>query len=234
MFSGPFDYSIIKRALVENIAEINFVDLRDFGIGRHKSVDDKPFGGGAGMILRVDVVKDAIDKTLDPKFKKGEQKIVLLSAGASSFNQEKAEEYSKLLHLIIICGHYEGIDARIKEYIDEEISIGDFILTGGEIPAMIITDSVVRLLKGVLKENVTNLESFSGQDRYLEYPQYTRPSIFNKKKVPGILLSGNHQKIDDWRKDKSIAHTKKIRPDLIKKIKTEKNLQNPLTPQKTH
>lgn len=217
MFSGPFDYSIIKRALVKNLAEINFVDLRDFGIGRHKSVDDKPFGGGVGMILRVDTVNNAIDKTLDPKLKKEEQKIVLLSAGAASFNQEKAEEYSKLLHLIIICGHYEGIDARIKEYIDEEISIGDFILTGGEIPAMAITDSVLRLVKGVLKENVTDLESFSGQDRYLEYPQYTRPSIYNKKKVPEILLSGNHQKIGEWRKDKSIIHTRKVRPDLLKK-----------------
>lgn len=202
MFKGPFEHSIVSRAKEKGLLEINFVDIRDFGIGRHKSVDDKPYGGGVGMILKVDVLKKAIDYAKNKKLKKSEQKMILLSASGRTYDQKIAKKFSKLKHLIIICGHYEGVDDRIKNYIDEEISIGDYILTGGEIPAMIVTDSVSRLIEGVIKKNATKNESFS-DDMIFEYPQYTRPQEFEKLKVPNILLSGNHQAIEVWKKEKS-------------------------------
>lgn len=220
MFDGPFKYSIIKRAIDNNLISLNFVNLRDFGIGKHKLVDDTPYGGGKGMVLRVDVLKKAIDETKDKKLKKGEEKIILMSAHGSSFDQKLALDYSKLEHLIIICGHYEGFDERIKDYIDQEVSIGDFVLTGGEIPAMLIADSVSRLVRGVIKEESAANESFSP---LLEYPQYTKPSVFEKKGVPEVLTSGNHANIETWKKEKSIEVTKKLRPDLLEKTKTEKN-----------
>ena len=207
MFQGPFDYSIVKRAIDKKQVEINFIDIRDFGEGKHRIVDDKPYGGGIGMILKVDVLEKAISQTLDKTLNKNEQKVILLSASGKTYTQEKAREYSKYKHLIIICGHYEGVDERILEYIDEEISIGDFVLTGGEIPAMLIVDSVTRLIPGVLKEGATHSESFS--ENLLEYPQYTRPNEFKGVKVPDILLSGNHEKIAEWKKEESIKKTKK-------------------------
>lgn len=209
MFSGPFTESIIKRAKEKGLVEINFVDIRDFGLGRHKTVDDKPYGGGVGMILKVDVLADAVKKTLDPNLSKKEQKVILLSASGKTYKQKTAQEFSKLKHLILICGHYEGIDERISKYIDLEISIGDYVLTGGEIPAMIIADSVVRLLPGVITAGATDTESFS--DNLLEHPQYTRPEIFEGEKVPSVLLSGNHGEIEKWKKDASLRKTKKIR-----------------------
>lgn len=206
MFSGPFDHSIIKRAKEKGLVEIKFIDIRGFGIGRHKMVDDTIYGGGVGMVLRVDVLKSAIESAKDKKLKKGEEKIILTSAKGESYTQEKARKYSKLKHLIIICGHYEGVDERTLEYIDEEVSIGNFVVTGGEIPAMLITDSITRLISGVLKEEATEDESFSKIDM-VEYPQYTRPEVFDGKKVPEILLSGNHKKIKDWReKEKKIKN----------------------------
>ncbi len=219
MFEGPFEHSIIKRAVENKLVNINFVDLRSFGIGKHKLVDDSPYGGGKGMVLRVDVLKKAIDKTIDKKLKKDEQKIILTSAHGKNFNQEIAKSYSKLKHLIIVCGHYEGFDERIKKFIDEEVSVGDFILTGGEIPAMLITDSVLRLVKGVIKDESSEIESFSP---YLEYPQFTKPRNFKNLNVPDILLSGNHGEIEKWRKEESIKITSLLRPDIIKKIKREK------------
>lgn len=214
MFSGPFDYSIINRAKEKNLVSINYVNLRDFGIGAHKTVDDKTYGGGRGMVLRVDVLEKAILKTKDNKLKNNEQKIILLSPRGKTFNQKKAESFSKLKHLILICGHYEGVDARIESFIDEEASIGDFITTGGEIPAMLITDAVSRLIKGVLPEGVTEDESFS--QKMLEYSQYTRPEIYKNLKVPKTLISGHHQKIEEWKIEESEKITKKIRPDLLK------------------
>lgn len=214
MFKGPFDHSIVKRAIDNNLIKIEFINIRDFGLGKHQLVDDTPYGGGNGMVLRADVLKKAIESTKDKKFKANEQKIVLLSAHGKKFDQKKAEAYSKLKNLILICGHYEGFDERIKNFIDEEISVGDFILTGGEIPAMLITDSVTRLIKGVIKKGSADFESFSP---YLEYPQYTKPQIFNNLKVPEVLLSGNHAKIENWRKQQSLKITSKLRPDLIKK-----------------
>lgn len=209
MFEGPFDYSIVKRAIEDNHVEINFVDIRNFGEGKHKIVDDKPYGGGIGMVLKVDVLEKAINQTLDPKLDRSEQKVILMSASGKTYSQTKTREYSNLKHLIIVCGHYEGVDERILEYIDEEISIGEFVLTGGEIPAMLITDSVTRLIPGVLKEGATKLESFS--DETLEHPQYTRPEKFKGKNVPEVLLSGNHGKIEEWKRKQSIEKTKKVR-----------------------
>ena len=214
MFNGPFEHSIIKRAIEQKLIEINFVDLRKFGLGNHKLVDDKPYGGGKGMVLRVDILEKAINETKNKKLSKNEQKVILTSAHGKTFNQQIAQGYCKLKHLIIICGHYEGYDERIKNFIDEEISIGDFILTGGEIPAMLIADSVARLIKGVIKDESSLYESFSP---LLEYPQYTKPQVFKKLEVPKILLSGNHEEINKWRKEESIKVTKKLRPDLLKR-----------------
>ena len=165
------------------------------------------------MLLRVDVLHKAIEKAKDKKLKKNTQKIILLGAHGKTFNQKTAERFSKLKHLIIVCGHYEGFDERIKNFVDEEISIGDFILTGGEIPAMLITDSVIRLVKGVIRDSSAALESFSP---YLEHPQYTKPQKYEDLSVPLILLSGDHKRIDLWRKKESVNLTSKLRPDLIK------------------
>lgn len=213
MFSGPFDNSIVKNAKEKKLVDINFVNIRSFGIGKHQVVDDKPYGGGHGMILRVDILEKAIEQAKDKELNKKNQKIILLSPHGKTFDQKKALELADLKHLILICGHYEGVDERIKEFIDEELSIGDFITTGGEIPAMLITDAVTRLIKGVLKEGVTTAESFS---KLLEYPQYTKPNTYKNLKVPQVLLSGNHGKIEAWRNDASLKATKKLRPDLLR------------------
>lgn len=212
MFAGPFDHSIVKNAKEKNLVDINLVNIRDFGMGPHKVVDDKPYGGGHGMILRVDVMNAAIAKTKDSNLNKDSQKVVLLSPHGKTFNQKKALEFASLKHLILVCGHYEGVDERVRKFIDEELSIGDFITTGGEIPAMLVTDSVTRLIKGVLKEGVTSDESFSD---LLEYPQYTKPNIYKNLKVPSILLGGNHGKIREWRDKISVATTIRLRPDLL-------------------
>jgi tRNA (guanine37-N1)-methyltransferase len=212
MFCGPFDHSIVKNAKEKKLVEIQFVNIRDFGIGKHQVVDDKPYGGGHGMVLRVDVLQNTIEQTKDKGLDKLHQQVILLSPHGKTFNQKKALELANLEHLILICGHYEGFDERIKNFIDEELSIGDFVVTGGEIPAMLVTDAVTRLLKGVLKEGVTSSESFSD---LLEYPQYTKPKTFKDLSVPPILLSGNHGKIKSWRDKASIAATIKLRPDLL-------------------
>jgi tRNA (guanine37-N1)-methyltransferase len=213
MFSGPFDHSIIKNSIKKKFVSVNFVNIRDFGIGRHKVVDDKPYGGGHGMVLRVDVLAEAIKKTKDKKLSKKEEKVILLDAHGATFNQKMALKLVNLKHLILVCGHYEGVDERAKKYIDEKISIGDFVVTGGEIPAMLITDAVTRLIKGVLKEGVTSNESFS---ELLEYPQYTKPNTYKNDSVPEILLSGDHEKIKSWRDKTSLAITTKLRPDLLR------------------
>lgn len=212
MFQGPFDYSIIKNAKTKKKVNIEFINIRDFGIGRHKVVDHKPYGGGHGMILRVDVLAKAIVAAKDKKLDAKNQKTILLSPHGKTFNQKKALELSSFKHLILICGRYEGIDERAKKFIDEELSIGNFIVTGGEIPAMLVTDAVVRLIKGVLKEEVTTTESFSP---LLEYPQYTKPNTYKNFSVPEILLSGDHRKIKLWRDKESLKTTIKLRPDLL-------------------
>lgn len=219
MFEGPFSYSIIKNAIDKKIVDINYINIRDFGIGRHKVVDDKPYGGGKGMILRVDVLEKAIQATKEKNLNPKNQKIILLTPTGKTFNQKIAKELSSLDHLILVCGHYEGVDKRIEKFVEGKLSIGDFIVTGGEIPAMLIVDAVVRLIKGVLKEGAAEEESFSP---YLEYPQYTKPRLYKNLRVPKVLLSGNHKKIADWQRMQSIKTTLINRFDLIAKRQTKK------------
>jgi tRNA (guanine37-N1)-methyltransferase len=197
MFSGPFAESIVKRAEDKGLVEITIHDLRDWGEGERRSVDDRPYGGGVGMILRVDIIEAAL-KDLRTK----NSRVILMDAGGVTFSQAKAREFSKAEHLIIIAGHYEGVDHRVHEHLaDEVISIGDYVLTGGEIPAMVISDAVVRLIPGVLeKPEATQIESFS-QEGVKEFPQYTRPETYKGWKVPEVLLSGNHKEIEKWRKE---------------------------------
>lgn len=198
MFKGPFDESMILAAKKKGLVDIQIHDLRKWAIDARGSVDDRTYGGGKGMIIRVDVVDAALTE-----IKKKNSKVALLDAGGEKFTQVKAREFSKLDNLILIAGHYEGVDHRIHEHlVDEIISIGDYVLTGGEIPAMIVTDAVTRLIPGVLDEKATQIESHS-EKGILEYPQYTRPEEYNGWKVPEILLSGNHKEIEKWRKENS-------------------------------
>lgn len=214
MFKGFLSESIIGRAQKKKLVKIDIVDLRKWGIGKHKSVDDTPYGGGAGMVLRVDVIAGAIhDTKLKGKSKK--LKVILLSPQGRVFNQKNAKRLSKSNQdLILVCGHYEGFDERIRDYVDEEISIGDYVLTGGELAAAVVTDAIVRLIPGVLgKDESSQTESF--ENNLLEFPQYTRPEEFEGKKVPEVLKSGNHAEIAKWRADQALKRTKKRRPDLI-------------------
>ena len=209
----PIKQSIIGRAIKNNIIDINLINIRDFSRDKHKKVDDTPYGGGAGMIIRPDVVYDAYQSIKDKN-----ARVIYMSPQGKVLKQEKVKELSEHKHLILLCGHYEGIDQRvIDEIVDEEISIGDYVLTGGEIPAMVLIDSVSRYVKGVLKKESIECESFSRD--LLEYPQYTRPEIFLDKKVPEILLSGHHDNIRKWREKMQEEITNKKRPDLIKGLK---------------
>lgn len=203
--------SILGRAEEKNLIQINLINIRDFSKDKHKKVDDTPYGGGAGMVMRADVVYDAYKSVQNEN-----AKVIYLTPQGKKLDQKKVEELSKEKHLILLCGHYEGIDQRvIDKIVDEEISIGDYVLTGGEIPAMVLIDSVSRYVEGVLSESSTNEESFS--QGLLEYPQYTRPETFEGVKVPEILLSGHHENIKKWREEKSLENTKLKRPDLLKK-----------------
>ncbi|HVA96283.1 MAG TPA: tRNA (guanosine(37)-N1)-methyltransferase TrmD [Candidatus Acidoferrales bacterium] len=223
MFTGPFDHSIIKRAKEKGIVDIELINIRDFGIGPHKMVDDTPYGGGVGMVMRVDILHKAIEHAKNNFSKQWnnetmKQSVILMSASGKPYKQADAKLYSTLDHLIIICGHYEGVDERIMHYIDEEISIGDYVLTGGELPAMVIADSVTRLLAGAITEGAVEDESFSRPGQLLEYPHYTKPRGYENQDVPEVLLSGDHKKIAQWRDEKSLEKTKRVRPDLLKKI----------------
>ena len=208
----PLNMSIIGRAKEKNLIEINLINIRDFSKDKHKKVDDTPYGGGAGMIIRPDVVYDAY-KSL----KNDCAKVIYMSPQGNKLTQKKVQELATEKNIIIICGHYEGIDQRvIDEIVDEEISIGDYVLTGGEIPAMVLIDSVARYAEGVIAQDSKEDESFT--NGMLEYPQYTRPEVFNGIKVPEILLSGHHENIEKWRKEKAIEVTKLKRPDLFEKL----------------
>jgi len=201
MFEGPFRESIIKRAQEKSLVEIKIHDLRKWGIGKHRQVDDRPFGGGVGMLLMVEPIYKALKELKVKKQESEKVKVILLSPQGGVFTQKKAKELSKLDRLVLIAGRYEGFDSRIREHlIDEEISIGNYVLTGGELPAMIITDTIVRLIPGVLKKaDATKLESHS-EIGYIEHPQYTRPEKFKNWSVPKVLLSGNHARISSWKK----------------------------------
>lgn len=218
MFQGPFDFSIIKRAREKQLIDLSFVNIRDFGVGQHRLVDDTPYGGGAGMVMRPDVLCDAISQTRAATPKGGTTQVILLDPQGKKFNQKIAAELATVSHLILVAAHYEGIDERVKENcIDDTISIGDYVLTGGEIPAMAVLDTIARLIPGVIKDLSAASESFSEQnDNLLEYPHYTKPQIFQNNAVPEILLSGNHAKIEKWRKEQALKRTKKHRPDLLK------------------
>ena len=233
MFKGPFDTSMLKKAQDNGLVEINIHNLRKWAKDKHKTVDDRPYGGGKGMVLMIEPIDKAL-KELKSKIqmtksksksnvKSQMSKVILLTPQGKVFNQQNSKRLSKLNHLILIAGHYEGFDERIREHlVDEEISIGDYVLTGGEIPAMVIVDSIVRLLPGVLEPEATAHESFSLSTEHhppntlLDFPQYTRPEAFRGWKVPKVLLSGNHAEIDKWRNKKSLEATNKKRPELLK------------------
>jgi len=201
--------SVIGKAIEKNIVEINLINIRDFSKDKHKKVDDTPYGGGAGMVIRPDVVYDAYKSIKDKS-----TKVIYLSPQGKTLNQKMVEELSKEESLTLLCGHYEGIDQRvIDKIVDEEISIGDYVLTGGEMPAMVLVDAVSRYIPNVLSGESIKEESFS--EGILEYPQYTRPEEFEGVKVPDILLSGHHENIDKWRKEEAVRITKIKRPDLL-------------------
>lgn len=212
MFDGFLSNSIIKRAIDSKSVEINIVNFRDYSKDPHHKVDDTPFGGGAGMVLMVQPIYDAV---MD--LKTDDTKVILLTPDGETYNQKRAYELKKYKHLIIICGHYEGFDDRIRNIVDFEISVGDYILTGGEIPAMAITDSVVRLIDGVIEEESHINDSFNPDTNLLDYPTYTKPREFMGMVVPEVLLNGNHKEINEYRLKESIKKTQERRPDLLDK-----------------
>ena len=210
MFEGILEESIIKRAIEKGIVEINIIDFREFSHLSNHQVDDTPYGGGSGMVLRCEPLVEAIEsvKTMDSK-------VLLMCPQGVPYKEKKAIELSKEKHLIFVCGHYEGYDERIRNFVDEEISIGDYVLTGGEIPAMAVMDSVIRLLPGVIKEDSYLEDSF--MNNRLDYPTYTKPATFRGLTVPEVLLSGDHARIKQWREEQALENTKKRRKDLLEK-----------------
>ena len=213
----PLKQSIIKRAAEKKLIDIKLVNIRDFSEDKHNKVDDTPYGGGAGMLMKPDVVDRAYNSV-----KSENAKVIYLTPQGKTLNQKIVKDLSKREHLILLCGHYEGIDQRVLDKIvDEEISIGDYVLTGGELPAMVLIDSVSRYVEGVLSNESTEEESFS--NGLLEYPQYTRPEIFDNVKVPDVLISGHHENIRKWRRERSLENTFKKRPEMLENIELTKN-----------
>ena len=220
MFESFVSQSMVKRAIEKKIVTIRTVDLRDFAHDRHRTCDDKPFGGGPGMLMKPEPIFEAFEKVARQKDagpKARRTRFIYLTPTGKKFDQKKAASLSRFKHLVFLCGHYEGVDQRvIDELVTDEISIGDYVLTGGELPAMVVMDSVVRLLTGVLGDEQSKVfESFT--QNLLEYPQYTRPALYRGLGVPSVLLSGDHQKIADWRRKKALALTRRRRPDLMKR-----------------
>ncbi|MDD4036090.1 MAG: tRNA (guanosine(37)-N1)-methyltransferase TrmD [Bacilli bacterium] len=211
MFTGFLNESIIKKAIENKKVNIKIHNIRDYSTSKNKSVDDYPFGGGQGMILMCQPIFDAV-----ADLKTGDSKVIMMTPAGKLFSQSLAYDLSNEKHLIIICGHYEGFDERIKTIVDMEVSIGDYILTGGEIPSMVITDATVRLIKGVIKEESHLEESFN--ENLLDYPNYTQPRNFKGMEVPEVLLSGHHENIKKWREQERLRITKEKRPDLLKEI----------------
>ena len=210
MFNGVFEESIIKRAIDEKKIEINIINFRDYTNDPHNKVDDTPYGGGAGMVLSCQPIFDCIKD-----IKTDESKVIMLTPSGKVYKQKMAYDLSKEKHLILLCGHYEGFDERIKSICDMELSIGDYVLTGGEIPAMVLVDSITRLIPGVIEEESHINDSFN--DNLLDYPVYTKPSIYEELEVPEVLLSGNHKKIEEYRNSERIRLTRENRPDLLEK-----------------
>ena len=210
MFDGFINTSIIKRAIESNKVEIELINFRDYSKDPHNKVDDTPYGGGAGMVLTCQPIFDCIES-----IRTKDSKVILLTPSGIPYKQKIAYDLSNEKHLIIICGHYEGFDERILSIVDMEVSIGDYVLTGGEIPSMVLTDSIIRLIPGVINEESHINDSFN-EDYLLDYPTYTKPAEYKGMKVPEVLISGDHKKIDEWRKQESIKKTKNNRPDLLK------------------
>lgn len=208
MFDGFLETSIIKKARLKNLVEINIVDMRAFTEDKHNRVDDYPYGGGAGLVLMCQPVIDAIKAS-----KTEDSKVILLSPQGPTFNQEMAYDFAQEKDLVLVCGHYEGFDERIRDYVDMELSIGDFVMTGGEIASMAVSDAVIRLIDGVITQESHEDDSFS--NGLLEYPHYTRPRVYEGKEVPEVLLSGHHENIRKFRLEKSLEKTLRIRPDLL-------------------
>ena len=208
MFEGFLNESIIKRAIEKEKVKINIINFRDYSLDSHHKVDDTPYGGGAGMVLTPQPIMDAVDD-----LKTDNAKVILLTPDGKRYNQEMAYNLSKEKHLIIICGHYEGFDDRIRSIVDIELSIGDYVLTGGEIPSMVITDSITRLLDGVIDKNSHINDSFN--NNLLDYPTYTKPRVYRGMEVPSVLLSGNHKEIEKYRNEEALKRTKERRPDLL-------------------
>ena len=220
MFDGFLNNSIIKRAISKGVVEIKIINIRDYTKDKYNRVDSAPVGGGAGLIMKCQPIIDSINSN-----KSDLSKVIMLSPRGKTYNQAKAKELSNEKDIILLCGHYEGIDERVNKYVDEQISIGDYILTGGEIGSMVIADSVIRLLDGAITKESIDEETFD--DDLLEYPQYTEPYDYNGDKIPDILYSGNHDAINKWRKKKSLHLTKELRPDLFERhqlTKQEKKL----------
>ena len=210
MFNGAFSESIIKRAVDSKLVEINIHNFRDYTDDPHNKVDDTPYGGGAGMVLMCQPIVDCLES-----IKTDDSYVILLTPGGVLYNQSMAYDLSHKKHLIFICGHYEGFDERITNFVDLELSIGDFVLTGGEIPTMAVVDSIVRLIPGVINEDSHIEDSFN--DYLLDYPSYTKPRVYRGLEVPEVLISGDHKKIDEWRSNESLKRTKERRPDLLDK-----------------
>jgi len=217
MFEAVLGESIVKRARAKGKLGLYLHDLRDYTMDRHRKVDDRPYGGGSGMVMSAEPIFRAVEH-IKSKVKSQKSKVILLCPQGKTFDQPMAKSLAKCRHLILICGHYEGVDERVRQRIaDIEVSIGDFILTGGELPAMVMVDALTRLLPGVLGDkNSLKFETFEGN--LLEYPQYTRPADYRGDKVPAVLLSGDHGKIEAWRKKEALKRTKAKRPDLLKSI----------------
>ncbi|HTA28484.1 MAG TPA: tRNA (guanosine(37)-N1)-methyltransferase TrmD [Bacteroidia bacterium] len=212
LLESPFRHSIVRRAIEKKLAEINIINLRDYGIGNYKQVDDAPFGGGAGMVMTIEPIANCIEEL---KKQRTYDEIIYLTPDGSRFNQQMANTFSLCKNIILLCGHYKGVDERVRElYITKEISIGDYVLSGGELPAAVLCDAIIRLLPGVLSDETSAL-SDSFQDNLLAPPVYTRPADYKGLKVPDVLLSGNQKQIDNWRHEQSIEKTKKLRPDLL-------------------
>ncbi|WP_336773075.1 tRNA (guanosine(37)-N1)-methyltransferase TrmD [Paenibacillus sp. MMO-58] len=217
MFDGVFGASILGKARDKGIVSLEAINFREYSNNKHNTVDDYPYGGGGGMVLKPEPVFAAVEDLMAKKESGARPRVILMCPQGESFTQKKAEELAKEEHLVLICGHYEGYDERIREYlVTDELSIGDYVLTGGEIPAMTVIDSVVRLLPGVLG-NETSAVTDSYSTGLLEYPHYTRPPVFRDWAVPDVLVSGNHAKIDTWRREQSLLRTLKRRPDLLEK-----------------
>ncbi len=213
--------SIIKRAVDKKKLKLRVVNIRDFARGKHKTCDDRPFGGGPGMVMKAEPVFNAI-KSVTGKVNDSKKAVVLLTPQGKVLNQVEVKKLTKYDHLILICGHYEGIDERIKKYIDLEISVGDYVLSGGETPALIIVDAITRLLPGVL-HNKESIETESFNNNLLDWPNYTRPRVWHSIRVPKVLLSGNHKKISDWRQYMAIYKTHTTRPELLNNVDKKKS-----------